>query len=116
MATSIVSTRGTVRGADFFVACFTWFEGETPFCQVDYGLSLAQLLDRAEAWIASGRGFPGVEVWLGTRQCVLVLGDSGCEPEAGGMGFPRERGVYRWDDETDAFVSLTRRARRALLA
>ena len=111
MATPIVSSRGTVGGADFFVACFTWFEGTEAFCQVDYGLSLARLLDRAEAWVRSGRQFPGAEIWLGNRRCLLLTGDSGCELDEGAIGFPQQRGVYRWDEAKNAFVTYGRRDR-----
>lgn len=116
MAISTVSSRGTVGGADFYVACFTWFEDGQPFCQVDYGLSLSQMLDRAEAWVRSGREFPGAEIWLGLRRCIFLMGESGCEPDEGGeIGFPRQRGIYRWDDGRQSFVGMRRREGRAAL-
>ena len=114
MATSIVSTRGGYR-ADVFLACFTWFGPTEAYCQVDVGISLTQLLDRGEAWLRSGRLHPGVEIWLGRRRCVLLMGASGCDPEGVEViGFPEKPGLYRYDEQRSGFVPLARRQRRQL--
>ena len=115
MATPIVSARGTRRGVDVFLSCFTWYDPAGSYCQVDLGLSLAQLLDRGEAWLRSGRELPGVEIWLGTRRCLVLMGASCCDPEGVEVvGFPLSPGVYRWDEGREDFVPLARRQRRQL--
>lgn len=117
MAIPIVSVRGTTAGADFFVACFSWMESHAGFCQVDAGLSLAKLVDRAEAWLASGRACVSVEIWLGARLCVFLRGSSGNGPEdVLSIGFPLAPGVYRWDDAEEVYKPAKRSERRALLA
>jgi hypothetical protein len=111
----MVSARGTRAGVDVFLACFTWFDDTDGYCQVDMGLSLSQMLDRGEAWLRSGRLHPGVEIWLGMRRCVLLMGASGSDPEGVEViGFPVERGVYRYDENRSGYVRLARRQGRQL--
>jgi hypothetical protein len=116
MATPIVSRRGTVAGVDFYLASFTWQDERDSYCQVDFGISLAQLVDRAEAWLASGRECPGVEIWLGKRVCVFLRDSAGTGPDdVQGLWFPQAPGIYRWDSAQEAYVPMKRRVRRALV-
>lgn len=112
MATPIVSRRGA---SDVFLACFTWQDELDAFCQVDCATSLSHLVDRADAWLGSGRQCVGVEIWLGTRLCVFVGGASGDAPnDLLRIGFPLAPGVYRWQEEHEVYAPLRRRERRAL--
>ena len=72
-------------------------------------------MDRAEAWLASGRECPGVEIWLGNRLCVFVRDSSGTGPDdLQGLWFPQVAGLYRWDEAQEVYVPMKRRDRRAL--